>query len=58
MYLFQLMVEQSNSTLSLIFIKDCSFKEEKTIQLRDFVFSEAGMDSHQQQWIDGKVING
>lgn len=53
------MVEQSNSTLSLIFfIKDCSFKEEKTIQLRDLVFSEAGMDSHEQQWIDGKVING
>lgn len=37
-------------------IKDCSFKEEKTVLLRDFVFSEAGMDSLEQQWIDGKMI--
>lgn len=40
----------------MIGIKDCSFKEEKTILLRDFVFSEAGMDSLEQQWIDGKMI--
>ncbi len=40
----------------MICIKDCSFKEEKTILLWDFIFSEAGMDSLEQRWIDGKMI--
>lgn len=46
----------SGKTKPLICIKDCSFKEEKTIVLWDFVFSEGGMDSLEQQWIDEKMI--
>lgn len=42
--------------LPLICIKDCSFKEEKTILLWDFVFSQEGVDSLQQQWMNGKMI--
>lgn len=40
----------------MICIKDCSFKEEKTVLLWDFVFSEAGVDSLEKQWVDGQMI--
>lgn len=48
------MVKQNRSTPDCI--KDCSFKQEKTSLLWDFVFSEAGMDSLEQQWIDEKMM--
>lgn len=48
------MAKQNRSTPDCI--KDCSFKQEKTSLLWDFVFSEAGMDSLEQQWNDEKMM--
>lgn len=46
---------QQLKDLLMVWIKDCSFKLEKTIHVWDCVFSEAAMDSLEQQWIDEKM---